>query len=255
MNCGNSFHRLRSFREKQARRHTHAPMPLSHIEFNEQVTSFASDVSNAISALKNGDAVQVEAELASADIRLRAVVNAKVDLCSRSEPGEFLAELRVDYKLCVDSFSRWLAVEHSSFELKAKVDRTPIIRWDYGRRSSNRPNSHVQITAHRGALSHILSKLDHDTPHSMESLHRPMGGDRFCPCLEDIIEFLITDCGFTGGPNWRPTVRNGRANWRRIQTRVAVRDAPATAAAALEAMGYVVTLPFYFKEPEPTEKL
>jgi hypothetical protein len=78
-------------------------MSLSHIEFNEQVTSFASDVSNAISALKNGDRVQVDAELASADIRLRAVVNAKVDLCTRSEPAECLAELRVDYKLCVDS--------------------------------------------------------------------------------------------------------------------------------------------------------
>lgn len=70
-------------------------MSLSHIEFNEQVTSFASDVSNAISALKNGDGVQVDAELASADIRLRAVVNAKVDLCSRSELGECLAELHL----------------------------------------------------------------------------------------------------------------------------------------------------------------
>lgn len=230
-------------------------MPLSHVEFNEQVTSFADDVSSALSALKNGDCVQVDAELASADIRLRAVVNAKVDLCSRTEPGACLAELRVDYKLCVDSFSRWLAVEHSSFELKAKVDRTPIVRWDYDRKSNNRPSAHVQITAHRGALSHILSKLDHDTPHNMESLHLPMGGDRFRPCLEDIIEFLVTDCGFAGGPNWRTIVREGRAKWRRIQTRVAVRDAPATAAAALEAMGYVVSPPAHGVPPERIEKL
>ena len=230
-------------------------MSLSHVEFNEQVTSFSNDVLSAVSALKNVDGAQVDAELASADTRLRAVVNTKVDLCTRSEPDDCLAELRVDYKLCVDSFSRWLAVEHSSFELKAKVDRTPIIRWDYDRKSNNRPSAHVQITAHRGALSHILSKLSHDTPHSMESLHLPMGGDRFRPCLEDIIEFLITDCGFAGGPNWRAIVRDGRAKWRRIQTRVAVRDSPATAVAALEAMGYAITPPTGGEPPERIEKI
>jgi hypothetical protein len=230
-------------------------MSLSRNEFNEQVTGFADDVSKAIGALKDGSGVPVDAELASADSRLRAVVNAKVSLSPRSAPGDCLAELGVEYKLCVDSFSRWLAVEHSSFVLKAKLDRTPIIRWDYDRKPNNKPSSHVQITAHRGALSHILSKLDHDAPHSIESLHLPMGGDRFRPCLEDIIEFLITECGFPGGDNWRVIVRDGRAKWRRIQTRVAVRDSPATAVAALEAMGYVVTPPADDEPSERTERL
>ncbi|OBK54448.1 hypothetical protein A5654_08340 [Mycolicibacterium fortuitum] len=195
--------------------------------------------------MRHNDRWQIEAELASPDSdRLRAVVDGSVELSAPGGNAEAgLAELSVIYKLCVDSYSRYLAVEHSSFALKAKLDRAPIIRWEYDREARSKPSSHVQITAHRGALSHILSRLNHDTPHSIESLHLPMGGERFRPCLEDIVEFLIRDCGFPGSEGWRAVVRDGRAKWRRIQTRVAVRDAPSAAIAQLEAMGYVVTPP------------
>lgn len=229
-------------------------MPISHTEFNEQVVNFATDVENAITALRNDD-WQVEAELASPDSdRLRAVVDGSVQLRA---PGDdtVLAELSAVYKLCVDSFSHYLAVEHSSFVLKAKLDRAPIIRWEYDRDARSKPSSHIQITAHRGALSHILSQLDHDTPHSIESLHLPMGGDRFRPCIEDVVEFLVRDCGFPGAEGWKHVVREGRAKWRRIQTRAAVRDSPAEAVAQLEAMGYAVTSPEEGEQRERIEKL
>lgn len=230
-------------------------MPLSHETFNEQVVSFANDVEDALSTLQPGG-VSVNTNLAAPDSdRLRAVVDAKVDLSAPSAPGGSLAELGVIYKLCVDSFSDYLAVEHSSFVLKAKVDRAPIFRWDYDREPHSKPSSHVQITAHRGALSHLLSRLNHATPHSMESLHLPMGGDRFRPCLEDVVEFLIRDCGFPGADGWKAAVQSGRAKWRRIQTRVAVRDSPAEAVAALEAMGYVVQPPPGGKRAERIDKL
>lgn len=160
-----------------------------------------------------------------------------------------------NYKLCVDSSGQHLAVEHSSFVLKATLDRAPIIRWDYDREPRSKPSSHVQITAHRGALSHLLSRLDHRTPHSIESLHMPMGGDRFRPCLEDIVEFLIRDCGFQGADGWQASVREGRAKWRRIQTRAVVRDSPGEAVAALTAMGYSVIAPEAGESAERVDKL
>ncbi len=230
-------------------------MALSYETFNEQVESFVSDVASALAALQSNDP-DVNAEYAASDSdRLRATVDAKAELHPPAAPGDGLAELGVVYKLCVDSFSDYLAVEHSSFVLKAKVDRAPIFRWDYDREPRSKPSSHAQVTAHRGALSHLLSRLDHVTPHSMESLHLPMGGDRFRPCLEDVVEFLIRDCGFPGTEGWKVAVQRGRAKWRRIQTSVAVRDAPTTAAAALEAMGYVVTLPADGARQERIEKL
>ncbi len=231
-------------------------MTLSHEEFNTEVTEFISDVTRAVDCFP-AQLWSIEADLADeASERLRAVVDATVDLrAPRDEPEQTLALFTANYKLCVDSYGDHLAVEHSSFVLKATLDRTPIIRWDYDRDARNKPSSHVQMTAHRGALSHLLSRLDHATPHSVESLHMPMGGDRFRPCLEDIIEFLIRDCGFQGGPGWRETLRTGRAKWRRIQTRAVVRDCPQEAAGQLVAMGYVITPPSDGHPPERVERL
>lgn len=231
-------------------------MPLNHQQFNKKVLEFATDIGHALSCFHeqpwSGEITVAEPD----SDRLRAVVDAKTELRAPDVgEGAPLAEFSVIYKLCVDSFGDHLAVEHSSFVLKAKLDRAPIIRWDYDREARSKPSSHVQMTAHRGALSHLLSRLDHETPHSIESLHMPMGGDRFRPCLEDIVEFLIRDCGFKGGADWRETLRSGRAKWRRIQTRAVVRDAPAEAAAQLAAMGYNVTIPDGGHAPERTDRL
>lgn len=231
-------------------------MPLNHDQFNRKVLDFAKDIGDALSCFHEHSWTG-EITVADTDSeRLRAVLDAKLDLCAHngSQDGT-LAVFSVIYKLCVDSYGDHLAVEHSSFVLKAKVDRTPIIRWDYDREAYSKPSSHVQMTAHRGALSHLLSRLDHENPHSIESLHMPMGGDRFRPCLEDIVEFLIRDCGFKGGPDWRESLRSGRAKWRRIQTRAVVRDAPAEAADQLSKMGYTVTPPDGGHPEERTNRL
>ena len=230
-------------------------MPLTHDEFNAEVVRFVDDVANAANCLDTE--WSIDQKMASAD-RLRAVVDAVIPLRGPGDGSDGgLAELLVNFKLCVDSYGTHVAVEHSSFVLKApsKLDRTPIIRWDYDRSPNNKPRSHVQLTAHRGALSHILSRLGHDTPHSIESLHVPMGGERFRPCLEDVIEFLIRDCGFKGGPNWKQAIRDGRARCRRIQTRAVVRDSPASAIAELEALGYQITPPEGGGRDERTDRL
>ncbi|WP_199190087.1 hypothetical protein [Mycobacterium sp. ENV421] len=232
-------------------------MALTHDGFNDEVDAFVRDIVSAAHCLVIGGWT-LGVAMASAD-RLRSVVEMTVPLSGG--PGgdrdgdDPLAVLTVNYMLCVDSYGTHIAVEHSSFVLKAKVDRTPIIRWDYDRDAKSKPRSHVQVTAHRGALSHILSRLDHPTPHSIESLHIPIGGERFRPCLEDVVEFLIRDCGFEGQEGWKQSVRDGRARWRRIQTRAVVRDSPECAVAELESLGYTVTPPDDGPRSERTTRL
>jgi hypothetical protein len=253
---GNSSNQLHSYSERLARNPaTTLNVPISHEQFNEQVVSFTNDIENAFLALKHNGKWQIDAELAAPDSsRLRAVVDGTIQLIAGDDAPE-LAKLTVKYKLCADSFSEFLAVEHSSIALKARIENSPIIRWEYDRDARSKPSSHVQVHAHRGALSHILSQLGHETPHIIESLHLPMGGDRFRPCLEDVMEFLISDCGFPGAQDWRRVVREGRAKWRRIQTRAAVRDSPSEAVSQLEAMGYTVTPPVEGEPPERVDKL
>lgn len=127
--------------------------------------------------------------------------------------------------------------------LKALLDRTPIVRFDFDRDARRKPSSHIQIHAHRGAMSHVLSQAGHREPHALESLHFPTGGARFRPCLEDVIEFLATDCGFDTRQGWIDVVADRREWWRRLQTRAVVRDAPSEAVRCLEKLGYTIAPP------------
>ncbi|WP_280200850.1 hypothetical protein [Nocardia cyriacigeorgica] len=209
-------------------------------EFYTEVESFAAQTDRLLQAVFD-DAPATS--LLHRDGEARSVAKANVPLYA-SGCERVLARLRVDYRFCRDSRQTYLAVEESKFVLVAEVDRTPIIRFEYDREHhASKPGAHIQVHAHRGALSHLLSQTGHGSPHSMESLHLPVGGDRFRLCLEDVVEFVVLECGFAGRDNWRTAVRNGRIEWRRNQLRATIRDLPETAADALRRLGYAVVAP------------
>lgn len=159
--------------------------------------------------------------------------------------GEVLATLDLSVYCKLDSAQRFLAVERSSYGLTAAVDRTPVLRIDYRRDMHSAPASHIQVHGHRGALSHLLSRAGHESPHDMSALHIPVGGSRFRPCLEDFIQFLILECRFDFVSGWQEHVRAGRASWRRLQAATSTRDMPEVAARVLQDLGYTV------EEPQP----
>lgn len=167
--------------------------------------------------------------------------------------GETLAWLRVDYLCRLDSAGQFLAIDNSKIWIVAEVDRTPIFRFEYLYDAAWVPHSHIQVHAERGALSHLLSRTGHRKPHSLTALHLPTGGARFRPGLEDVVQFLITDCRFDSLPNWRTAVLRERAEWRAVQTRTVVRAWPEEAAKRLAEMGYLVTPPER-GHPSPSQK-
>ena len=69
------------------------------------------------------------------------------------------------------------------------------------------------------------------------------GGHRFRPCLEDVLEALANEFGIDVKDGWREAIREGREEWRRMQLRAAVRDAPRDVAEVLRSMGYEVIDP------------
>lgn len=218
--------------------------PMREVEnsFQDQAAQFADDVRRLLNAVFGGDQEITVTHTAS---KSRIVANVRLTVL-----GEHLARLKIDLWCCLDSRQQYLAVEESTYQLIAEVDRAPIIRFEYERGATTKPRAHVQVHAHRGALSHLLSRARHLTPHSMESLHLPVGGDRFRPCLEDMIEFLVVECKFDRQDGWRTVVEDGRERWKRIQTRTVVRDAPSEAAATLRALGYTVAAP---EDPDGTD--
>lgn len=216
---------------------------------DDQADRFAAELTDTLqSVLPN--APPALAEVAERAGRVVIRPDGEVLLYVNGRP---LARLEVRLRCELDSRGTWLAIETSSFGLVALLDRAPVIRFDYLRQPKSVPAAHVQVHAHRGALTHLLSQAGHSKPHDMGSLHIPVGGARFRPCLEDVLHFLIGDCGFDGLPTWSDAVFAGRERWRKIQARAVARDFPQEAAETLVSLGYEVTPPGGV-HPPPREK-
>ncbi len=111
---------------------------------------------------------------------------------------------------CVwDHRQDWLAVEDSRFEVFAKGVSEALFRYDYLRQPNSVPSAHVQVHAHRDAIT--TSWLDAEpvasghagacvTPRkaadsrSCRIFTFPSVG-RFRPCLEDVLEMVIDELG------------------------------------------------------------
>jgi hypothetical protein len=143
----------------------------------------------------------------------------------------------------MDTTGQYLAVEESTYDLFAEVDRAPLLRIHYRRYQQSEPAARIHVHGHRGALSHLLSQTGHESPHEMASLHVPVGGARFRPCLEDFIQFLVCECLLNAEAGWRAHVDAGRERWRLRQAAVVARDAPEVAARVLRGLGYTVEAP------------
>jgi hypothetical protein len=175
---------------------------------------------------------------------------AGIPLCAG---GQHLAWLRIHFSCRPDEQRRYLAIDNATFWIVSTKDRSPLFRFEFCYDSHRAPHSHIQVHAERGALTHLLTRTGHGRPHEMSALHLPTGGSRFRPNLEDVIQFLITECGVDALEGWESAVEESRAEWRAIQTKAVTRAMPAEAAEALRLIGYTVTPPPE-GDPEPGRK-
>lgn len=171
---------------------------------------------------------------------------------------ETLLTLMVEFKCSWDSDGRYLAVEESKIAVfpRADTNREPLFRYEFVRAPQGRvPCAHLQVHAHRDAFTHLLAwcgdgsrraksrggrALSGPIP-AVSEFHFPLGGPRFRPCLEDVLDAIAEEFGVDTATTW-PSVRDSaRADWRRKQLGAAVRDAPEEAARVLRELGYRVT--------------
>lgn len=163
--------------------------------------------------------------------------------------GEHLADLTVEIFLSMDRHNRYLKTVQSKMAVHSTLDRQPLIRLEFDAAMHTSPTVHWHVHAERGALSHLLSRSHAvrpgqvTAPHQISSLHIPVGGERFRPCLEDLLQFLIQECGIDAQLRWRDAVDAGRQRWRRRQIKAAARDSPAEVAAVLAELGWSVHPP------------
>lgn len=155
--------------------------------------------------------------------------------------GPVVGMVRLDYALGTDRSGKHLAVHTSTFQLRDSRGKKPIVRVEYVREAHRVPCSHIHIHAESGLFTQLLAATGHSSPAAVQSVHIPTGGDRFRPCVEDFIEFLISECRAAGREGWRDEVKQGRELWRNMQTAAAVRDRPEVAIKELERLGLSVS--------------
>lgn len=182
--------------------------------------------------------------------------------------GEPLINLKVSYYCSLDRDRQYLAVERSEVVVRAAGASQPLIRFDFLRRpaSTDIPHAHIQVHAHSEVFGYIMAKAGVATTRGrrraestripqLSELHLPVGGPRFRPCLEDVLEILVHEFGIDSTDEGLEALRAGRERWRRKQIATVVREAPEVAAGALRRLGYTLTPPRDGPPPDDMKRL
>lgn len=171
-----------------------------------------------------------------------------------SRNGRPVAKLMFDFAIELDSHRTHPAVVKSQIKLMSSATNRPVFRYEFVKDAYKAPAAHWQIHGQSTELGRVMGESKGIKP-DLGDLHLPVGGSRFRPSIEDVIEFLITELGFDHKSNWRKAVERGREEWRSTQLAAAVRDAPATAAEALRGLSFDVTPPAEVALARGTQRL
>jgi hypothetical protein len=159
----------------------------------------------------------------------------------RKAPGAYL---RVNLTLEMDDPGTYLAVARSSIAIYADEDgRHMLCHYDYEREPTHGyPDPHFQVEGDSQALRGIAERRPLAAS-SLREVHFPVGGRRFRPTLEDVIEMLVAEGIAEPRDGWKDVVTVHREAWREKQLKAAVRKWPHWAAECLTEHGYAVTPP------------
>lgn len=130
-------------------------------------------------------------------------------------------DLRVFFRCTFDFTGAFLAIEQSEVALILPAVRSPVVRFDYVRDRAWAA-AHVQLHAESSAIGYLRALAAR--PPETWRLHLPVGGRRFRPSLEDVIEFTVREFGVETRDGWMDRLQEGRVRWRRLQAKAAIRD-------------------------------
>lgn len=154
-----------------------------------------------------------------------------------------LLALRLLHTLALDESQRFLTTTKSSYKLMHATNSEPILTYDYTRDPPNEyPEAHFHLHGESVAVQDMLERCGRPK-HKPDDLHFPVGGRRYRPCLEDLIEFCILERLVEPRPGWEKALNESRQRFRDGQLRAAVRRSPDIAAGVLREQRWQVIEP------------
>lgn len=160
--------------------------------------------------------------------RLDGLVAQPVPLrLDSKKPGCWLdAQFRCD----LDDRGRFLMVISSYFGIYAPDGTTLLCHYDYERDKAGYPAAHLQVDGTCRALGLLAGRRSAD---ELRKLHFPVGGRRYRPTIEDMIEFVLMERFASGRRGWERVIADHRAVFEEKQLSAAVRRRPDIARAVL----------------------
>jgi hypothetical protein len=145
--------------------------------------------------------------------------------------------------LALDPEVRQLIVQGSTMGLYCHNDpESMIFHYDFEREPDNEyPQPHFQVAGSSQPLDELCQR--HGLTRALDRFHFPVGGKRYRPTVEDLVEFLVAERVAQPHDGWEKVVQRHRDEWERIQLKSVVRRDPETAARELERQGYSITRP------------
>lgn len=105
---------------------------------------------------------------------------------------------------------------------------------DYERNKAHGyPEAHLQVGGECAALR-AWRLTNGTTDRALHDLHFPVGGRRYRPALEDVIEFLVVERLAEARPGWKKVLDQSREDFRKLQLRAAIRRDLETATQAVK---------------------
>jgi hypothetical protein len=160
-----------------------------------------------------------------------------IPLSIRKSPKLYLGML---FKIAPDDAGRYPMVRSSVMFLSPDDDPAGrvLLHYDYERDKDDYPEAHLQVCATSPAWEEAIGRYGR-RGRPLERLHLPVGGRRFRPILEDLIEFLATEKLAELRSGWRTWVKRGRDDFAERQLRAAVRRNPDVAISILREEGKI----------------
>jgi len=153
--------------------------------------------------------------------------------------GRRVGSLQFNFELELDSVGRHPAVVSSKVHVLTHATNRPVLRYEYVREANSHPQAHWHVHGQSTELGRLLTGKKRKAD-ALEKIHLPVGGPRFRPSLEDVLQMLVSDVGVDARPGWNRVIEDSRIRWRERQTRVVVRDHPEIAVGELRSMGYMI---------------
>lgn len=166
--------------------------------------------------------------------------------------GETVASLLFRFQCSCRNENSWLQIDKSVIMITAEPEHMPLFHYDYNRgRTSETPGAHINIFGSNDAATRIMlscgkgprgknrrKKYINDGAFpTFSTLHFPVGGDRFRPGLEDMLQMSVYEFHIDVTDEWEKSLNYSRAEYRERQLKALVREYPDLAWDALTENG------------------